>query len=197
MCVPSFPPPSAINDRSWYCRSQTVQWTWCCHSWMMFECRLKLFPSTCSCSPWPRLPSSPRTARKAKATTAPSASRRGRRRASTGWRRCAADTSSASDASSTGWKLRARPLNVRRSARSLDFNRKLISWTAITTRFCCRSVVQQEGEAFGHCPAVRSKAEGARQLRAGELKEVSDAFSASWPKLCIVRNPRSNETWKS
>lgn len=34
--------------------------------------------------------------------------------------------------------------------------------------------MQQEGKALGHRAPVRAEAESARQLRAGELKEVSD-----------------------
>lgn len=124
----------------------------------MFQCPccLKLFMSTCSRSLWPRLLSRHRKARRAKATTAPSALRRGRQRANTGCRPCAADTSLASRASSAGWKLRDQPLNVHRSARLLDFNRKLNHSSFFSTS--CMSLLDADDDVFLFvCSATRKR----------------------------------------
>lgn len=85
--------------------------------------------STSSRCLWPRLLSSRHMARRVKATTAQSALRRGRQRANTGCLLCVVVTSLASPASSAGWKLRARPLNVHRSAK-LQEQEVLISYPA-------------------------------------------------------------------
>ena len=98
----------------------------CCYKWISMMCGLIMFFLSITICSWPRKPWLPFChlwLRRVKATTAPSASRRGRQRASTGCPLCAADISSATPASSAGWKLRVQPLNVHRSVRSLYFNR--------------------------------------------------------------------------
>lgn len=168
------------------------------------SCTLKLFMSTFSHFLWPQLLSSWHKVRRERATTAPSASRHGRQQANTDCLLCAVDTSSASCASSAGWKLRARMLNVHRSAGLLYFNWKLNrplffpsqeaypashTWSLMMTCVCCLSLVQQESEAVRHRSAVRSEAESSGQLWAGKLKEVSDVFSALLPThwICLTQ----------